>query len=66
MKGGKLCFLLIKLNKLWKMFLSNKSSLMIDEYKSIADLAITLAQKGEISAEEARKMLSAINPYYNG
>jgi len=52
-----------ELYKLWKKFQSNKNGLTIDEYKSIADSAITLYQNNEIKAEEAQKMMTAVSKY---
>lgn len=55
-----------ELDKLWKKFKDNPKNLTINEYKSISDSAITLYQSGEISEDEARKMMSAVSKYYNG
>jgi len=52
-----------ELDKLWKKFQSNKNGLTIDEYKSIADSAITLYHNNEIKAEEAQKMMTAVSKY---
>ena len=52
-----------ELDKLWKKFKSNNDGLTIDEYKSIADSAITLYHNKEMTAEEAQKMMSAVSKY---
>ena len=54
------------LDKLWKKFQSNKSGLTVNEYKSISDSAITLFHSNQMTAEDAKKMMSAVSPYYNG
>ncbi|SFV71019.1 hypothetical protein MNB_SV-13-556 [hydrothermal vent metagenome] len=52
-----------ELDKLWKKFQSNKSGLTVDEYKSIADSAQTLYRSGDMTAEEAQKMMTAVSKY---
>ena len=52
-----------ELDKLWKKFKSNNDGLTIDEYKSIADSAITLYKNDEMKVEEAQKMMKAVSEY---
>lgn len=53
-----------QLYQLWDKFQSNPRDLNVNEYKTIQDTAQTLFKNGEISKDEAQKMMSEVRNYY--
>jgi hypothetical protein len=51
------------LDELWGKFSNNPDSLNVNQYKSILDSAQDLVRKGEISREDAEKMIKAASEY---